>query len=64
MCAGAQLLDEHVLMHNGVSDGAATLIAAMRHAEHGVSGATALFDSFTDVLVFEPGQGHGHGHSN
>lgn len=62
MCAGEQLLDEHVLMHNGIHEGAATLIAAMRDAEAGGAGDTALFNSFTDLLVFEQGEGHAHGH--
>ena len=62
MCAGEQLLDEHVLMHNGQHEGAATLIAAMREAEAAGAGNTALFNSFADLLVFEQGEGHGHGH--
>lgn len=65
ICAGAQLLDEQVLMNDGgLHHGAATLIAAMRQAETGVTGASALFDSFTDFLVFGPGHGHGHTHGN
>lgn len=65
LCAGAQLMDETVLSQHGLTDGAATLIAAMRHAEHGVSGGSALFDGFTDFLVFEAGHGHhGHGHGH
>lgn len=64
LCAGAQLMDETVLSQHGLTDSAATLIAAMRQAEHGVSGSSALFDSFTDFLVFEAGQSHGHGHGH